>query len=70
MSNVLQRYPNIAALHQALSNRQLSATELAQDCLRQIELHASLNAFVHIDADLTLAQAREADNLLPIRTSL
>jgi aspartyl-tRNA(Asn)/glutamyl-tRNA(Gln) amidotransferase subunit A len=64
MSNVLQRYPNIAALHQALSNRQLSATELAQDCLRQIELHASLNAFVHIDADLTLAQAREADNLL------
>ncbi len=64
MSNVLQRYPNIAALHQALSNRQLSATELAQDCLRQIELHASLNAFVHVDADLTLAQAREADNLL------
>jgi aspartyl-tRNA(Asn)/glutamyl-tRNA(Gln) amidotransferase subunit A len=64
MSNALQRYPNIAALHQALSNRQLSATELAQDCLRQIELHASLNAFVHIDADLTLAQAREADSLL------
>jgi aspartyl-tRNA(Asn)/glutamyl-tRNA(Gln) amidotransferase subunit A len=64
MSNALQRYPNITALHQALSNRLISATELAQDCLRQIELHASLNAFVHIDADLTLAQAREADNLL------
>jgi aspartyl-tRNA(Asn)/glutamyl-tRNA(Gln) amidotransferase subunit A len=64
MSNALQRYPNIAALHQALSSRQLSATELAQDCLRKIELHAGLNAFVHIDADLTLAQAREADNLL------
>jgi len=64
MSNALQRYPNIAALHQALSSRQLSATELAQDCLRQIERHASLNVFVHIDAGLTLAQAREADLLL------
>lgn len=64
MSNALQRYPNITALHQALSSRQLSATELAQDCLRQIELHAGLNAFVHTDSDLTLAQAREADNLL------
>ena len=64
MSNALQRYPSIAALHQALASRQLSATELAQDCLRQIELHANLNAFVHTDADLTLAQAREADNLL------
>lgn len=64
MSNALQRYPSIAALHQALSSRQLSATELAQDCLRQIELHADLNAFVHTDADLTLAQAREADHLL------
>ena len=64
MSNALHRYPSIAALHQALASRQLSATELAQDCLRQIELHADLNAFVHTDADLTLAQAREADHLL------
>jgi aspartyl-tRNA(Asn)/glutamyl-tRNA(Gln) amidotransferase subunit A len=64
MSNALQRYPSIAALHQALASRQLSATELAQDCLRQIELYADLNAFVHTDADLTLAQAREADHLL------
>jgi aspartyl-tRNA(Asn)/glutamyl-tRNA(Gln) amidotransferase subunit A len=64
MSNALQLYPSIAALHQALTNRQVSASELAQDCLKQIERHASLNAFVHVDAELTLAQARDADALL------
>ena len=64
MSNPLQLYPTISALSQALKNRQLSATELAQDCLNIIEANAGLNAFVHIDADLTLAQAREADALL------
>lgn len=64
MSNPLELYPNISTLSQALKSRQLSATELAQDCLKIIEENASLNAFVHVDADLTLAQAREADTLL------
>ena len=64
MSNPLELYPNISTLSQALKSRQLSATELAQDCLKFIEENASLNAFVHVDADLTLAQAREADTLL------
>lgn len=64
MSNPLQLYPNISALSQALKSRQLSATELALDCLKIIEETAALNAFVHVDADLTLAQAREADTLL------
>lgn len=64
MSNALQLYPTIAALSKALANRQLSATELAQDCLRKIEETATLNAFVHVDAELTLAQARAADATL------
>lgn len=64
MSNALQRYPSMTALSQALANRQLSATELAQDCLTQIKAQSVLNAFVHVDADLTLAQAREADAML------
>jgi len=64
MSSALQRYTSIAALQQALASRHLSATELAQDCLKQIKLQTSLNAFVHVDADLTLAQAREADAML------
>ena len=64
MSNALLHYPNITALSHALAGRKLSATELAQDCLDQIKQHASLNAFIHVDADLTLSQAREADALL------
>lgn len=64
MSNALKQYRSIAALSQALAERTLSATELAQDCLAQIEAKSALNAFVHVDADLTLAQAREADAML------
>lgn len=64
MSNALQLYPTIATLSKALANRQLSATELAQDCLRNIEKTSALNAFVHVDAELTLAQARAADATL------
>jgi aspartyl-tRNA(Asn)/glutamyl-tRNA(Gln) amidotransferase subunit A len=64
MSNALSIYPNITTLSQALANRTLSATELAQDCLNQIKKQADLNAFVHVDADLTLAQARQADAML------
>lgn len=64
MSSALQLYPTITALSQALAKRQLSATELAQDCLRKIEETAALNAFVHVNAELTLAQAREADATL------
>jgi aspartyl-tRNA(Asn)/glutamyl-tRNA(Gln) amidotransferase subunit A len=68
MSNALQLYPSISALSQALAKHQLSATELAQDCLTQIQAQSSLNAFVHVDAELTLAQARQADAILAAGT--
>ncbi len=64
MSQVLHTFSSLAALRQALQSKQISATELAQDCLAEIERTKALNAFVHVDAELTLSQARQADVLL------
>jgi aspartyl-tRNA(Asn)/glutamyl-tRNA(Gln) amidotransferase subunit A len=64
MSQALQTFPSLASLRQALQTKQISATELAQDALREIDRTQVLNAFVHVDAELTLAQARHADALL------
>ena len=64
MSQALHTFSDLAALRQALHNKQISATELAQDALHAIAHHKSLNAFVHVDPALTLAQAKHADLLL------
>ncbi len=69
MTTALQRFSTLAALRQALSDRQLSATELAQEALASVRAHDNLNAFVHVDADLTLAQARQADAMLAAGTA-
>ncbi len=61
MSVVLRTFPTLTSLQTALAQGQLSATELAQDCLKQIQAQQALNAFVHVDTELTLAQARAAD---------
>ena len=61
MSTALHAFPTLASLQAALAQGKLSATELAQDCLRQIQAQQGLNAFVHVDADLSLAQARASD---------
>ena len=61
MSAALHSFSSLASLRAALESKQLSATELAQDCLKQIEQHRALNAFVHVDAELTLTQAQAAD---------
>jgi aspartyl-tRNA(Asn)/glutamyl-tRNA(Gln) amidotransferase subunit A len=61
MSSALHNFPTLVSLQSALAQGKLSATELAQDCLRQIQAQQALNAFVHVDAELTLAQARAAD---------
>jgi aspartyl-tRNA(Asn)/glutamyl-tRNA(Gln) amidotransferase subunit A len=64
MSQALHTFKSLAALRQALQSKQISATELAQESLAEIDRTQALNAFVHVDADLTLAQARHADALL------
>ncbi|MBL8520932.1 MAG: Asp-tRNA(Asn)/Glu-tRNA(Gln) amidotransferase subunit GatA [Betaproteobacteria bacterium] len=52
------------ALSARLRARQATAVSLATEHLERIGAAAPLNAFLHVDADLTLAQAREADRRL------
>ena len=52
---------SVHALAKALRDKKVSAVELAQHFLDRSAAHANLGAFVAIDADATLAQARAAD---------
>lgn len=58
------QFSSIQALREALRAGQLTATELARSALEAIEAHKDLNAFVHVDPELTLEQARNADTAL------
>jgi aspartyl-tRNA(Asn)/glutamyl-tRNA(Gln) amidotransferase subunit A len=60
-SAIHTEFADIAALRAALDERRVSAVELAQSALEAIESAAELNAFLHVDAELTLNQARAAD---------
>lgn len=66
---LLSGFTGIADLREALAARRLSAVELAQDSLSAIAARADLNAFLHVDAELTLAQARAADAALAAGTA-
>lgn len=52
--------PTLKQLSAQLQARQVSARELAQDYLARIA-QSDLNAFLHVDADLTMQQAAAAD---------
>ncbi|GLR25514.1 Asp-tRNA(Asn)/Glu-tRNA(Gln) amidotransferase subunit GatA [Limnobacter litoralis] len=54
----------ISELRALLDHKKASATELAQDALQRIQSSAQLNAFVDVQPELTLAQARAADERL------
>jgi len=55
---------SLTELRAALAAKEVSAVELAQHYLNRIEAARELNAFIGIDAEQTLAQARAADVLL------
>ena len=57
-------FSSIADLRQALHDKRISARELAESALSAAKQAADLNAFLHIDAELTLAQAQAADAML------
>jgi len=52
---------SVQELVHALADKQISATELAQHFLDRSTAHADLGAYVDVQADTTLAQARAAD---------
>ncbi|MEJ8858462.1 Asp-tRNA(Asn)/Glu-tRNA(Gln) amidotransferase subunit GatA [Variovorax robiniae] len=54
----------VAQLAKALAAREVSANETAQHFLGRIGANGALGAFVSLDADVTLAQARAADEKL------
>ncbi len=51
----------VHALQTALATKQVSATELAQHFLDRAHAHSQLGAFVDVQPQVTLAQARAAD---------
>jgi aspartyl-tRNA(Asn)/glutamyl-tRNA(Gln) amidotransferase subunit A len=55
------KFQNISQLRTLLDEKKVSATELAQDALRNLNQQSSLNAFVNVCDDLTLQQAQSAD---------
>lgn len=62
--STLQEFDSIEALRQALTARKVSAAELANAALQAAQAQTALNAFLHVDPELTLAQARAADQML------
>ncbi len=62
--SLLNQYTSLQSLGTALRDKTFSARELAQDTLQRIAQQPELNAFLHVDADLTLQQADAADVLL------
>jgi aspartyl-tRNA(Asn)/glutamyl-tRNA(Gln) amidotransferase subunit A len=55
---------SLTELRAALAAKEVSAVELAQHYLNRIEAAGALNAFIDVDAEQTLVQARAADVLL------
>ena len=57
-------FPTIAKLNQALTNKEVSAVELAQEALKKANQLKELNSFIEINDELSLAEARAADALI------
>jgi aspartyl-tRNA(Asn)/glutamyl-tRNA(Gln) amidotransferase subunit A len=60
---------SVCALTQALRDKKVSAVELAQHFLTRAAAHTDLGAFVAVDPDTTLAQARASDDRIANNTA-
>jgi len=67
-TSYLSQFNEIGSLHNALTEKTLSARELTQEALKSIQ-QSNLNAFSQVDADLSLQQADTADHLLASTSS-
>ncbi|QNK74901.1 Asp-tRNA(Asn)/Glu-tRNA(Gln) amidotransferase subunit GatA [Variovorax sp. PAMC28562] len=61
MSGTQIHEKGVAELARAFASREVSAVEAAQHFLGRMKAHESLGAFVAVDPEVTLAQARAAD---------
>jgi len=61
MSKFLREFPTIRAFRDALSQRKFSVQEATSALLQEAQAQSALNAFVDINAELSLAQATQAD---------
>jgi len=59
----LDTFPTIDALQDAFANKKISAQELTQSCLAAIKEQAQLNAWLDLNEEASLAQAKQADQL-------
>ena len=59
----------VAELAAALRGKRVSAVEAAQHFLGRIRQHTGLGAFVAVDEDATLAQARAQDDAIAAGTA-
>ena len=64
MTQILNDFPNIASLRSALDGRKISSVELTQTLLNEVAAQTKLNAFVDINTELSLAQAKSADEMI------
>ena len=62
--SILKQFDTLTAVREALAKRQFSVVELATETLDEIKRQRSLNAFLDIQPELTLAQAKAADQLI------
>lgn len=60
----MQNFSSVVELSKRLHAREVTAVALAEHYLARIEAHKSLNAFLDVRPEATLAQAREADRRL------
>lgn len=61
MSRFLDEFPTIRAFRQALSQGKFSASEATATLLAEVNAQKALNAFVDVNSQLSLAQAKNAD---------